>query len=112
MRPAMTHSAVPAAALGGTRPAARAAGAAVSERDRRFALLVSMMTSLGRRDRPAPALVGLEAAMDPKEQPVVTETNKDRVRAGVTGHNVRIVLIAGVALVVVLFALVDMVMRR
>ena len=49
--------------------------------------------------------------MDPEQQPVVTEANADRVRGGVTGHNVRTVLIASVALVVVLFVLVDVLMR-
>ncbi len=41
--------------------------------------------------------------MDPHEQPVVTESNTTRVRAGVTGHHVRTVLIVSLALVVVLF---------
>ncbi len=38
--------------------------------------------------------------MDPNEQPVVTESNTTRVRAGVTGHHVRTVLIVSLALVV------------
>ena len=85
----------------------------LSERDRRFALLVSMMTSEGRRNRASRRTSRTpEAAMDPGEQPVVTQANQDRVRAGVTGHNVRTVLFAGIALVVVLFVLVDIVMRR
>ena len=41
--------------------------------------------------------------MDPHEQPVVTESNTTRVRAGVTGHHVRTVLIVSIALVVILF---------
>ncbi len=41
--------------------------------------------------------------MDPHEQPVVTESNTTRVRAGVTGHHVRTVLIVSIARVVVLF---------
>ncbi len=41
--------------------------------------------------------------MDPHEHPVVTESNTTRVRAGVTGHHVRTVLIVSLALVVVLF---------
>jgi hypothetical protein len=35
------------------------------------------------------------------ERPLVTESNKDRIRAGVTGHNVRYVLIISCALVIV-----------
>ena len=46
------------------------------------------------------------------EQPIVTETNKERVRAGVTGQNVRTVLIVSVALVIVAFIAVAMLMRR
>jgi hypothetical protein len=38
------------------------------------------------------------------EQPIVTEENQVRIRAGSTGHNVRYVLIASCALVIVLFA--------
>jgi hypothetical protein len=41
--------------------------------------------------------------MDSHGQPVVTEANKERVRAGVTGHNVRYVLLASLALVVLVF---------
>lgn len=85
---------------------------ALSERDRRFALLVSMMTSVKRRYRLSRKSSRPEAAMDPDQQPVVTEANTRRVRAGVTGHNVRYVLIGGIALVIVLFVLVDIVMRR
>lgn len=84
---------------------------ALSERDRRFALLVDLMRS-GGRGRASPGKSDTpEDAMDPEQQPVVTEANTDRVRAGVTGHNVRTVLIASVALVVVLFVLVDVLMR-
>jgi hypothetical protein len=39
------------------------------------------------------------------ERPLVTESNKDRIRAGVTGHNVRYVLIISCAMVIV--ALID-----
>ena len=35
------------------------------------------------------------------ERPIVTEGNKDRVRQGVTGHNVRYVVIIGVALAII-----------
>lgn len=45
------------------------------------------------------------------EQPVVTEANKERIRSGVTGHNVRYVLIASVALVIVLFILIALFVR-
>lgn len=46
-----------------------------------------------------------------EERPVVTETNKDRIRAGVTGHNVRYVLFASMAIVVVAFAAIFLFMR-
>jgi hypothetical protein len=86
---------------------------AVSERNRRFALLVSLMTSEARRSRRSRRnSLKPEAAMNSEEQPVVTEANTDRVRAGVTGHNVRYVLFGGIALVVVLFVLVAVVMRH
>jgi hypothetical protein len=85
---------------------------AVSERDRRFALLV-WMTSGGRRNRPPQRTFHKpEAAMDPDQQPVVTEANMERVRGGVTGHNVRYVLFGGIALVIVLFVLVAILMRH
>jgi hypothetical protein len=53
-----------------------------------------------------------EASMEPDEQPVISEANKERVRAGVTGHNVRYVLFISIALVVILFVVIDIVMRR
>jgi hypothetical protein len=37
------------------------------------------------------------------ERPVVTETNKEAVRAGSTGHHLRYVLIASCALVIIAF---------
>ena len=84
---------------------------ALSERDRRFALLVVMIASR-RRGRASRSLSPQpEAAMDPEQQPVITEASKNRVRAGVTGHNVRYVVLASVALVVVLFVLVHLFMR-
>lgn len=46
------------------------------------------------------------------ERPVVTEANKDRIRAGVTGHNVRYVVIAGCALVIVAFIIIYAVVSR
>ena len=78
----------------------------LSEHDLRFALLVDIM-SFGRRRGPRGRRSRLspeeEAVMDPKERPVVSEANQERVRAGVTGHGVRYVLIFGTALVIVLF---------
>jgi hypothetical protein len=49
--------------------------------------------------------------MNGEERPVVTEVNKDRIRAGVTGHNVRYVLFGSLALVVVAFAAIALFMR-
>lgn len=37
------------------------------------------------------------------EQPVVTEANKTRIRAGVTGQGVRAVLFSSLAIVIVAF---------
>jgi hypothetical protein len=87
----------------------------LSESDRRFALLVDIL-SFGRRRGNrwlrVPPFSRTEFAMerneqpivvDPNERPVVTDANKEKVRAGVTGHGVRYVVIFGVALVVVLF---------
>ena len=45
------------------------------------------------------------------ERPVVTEANKDRIRAGVTGHNVRTVLIVGLALVVIAYIIIAYVVK-
>jgi hypothetical protein len=45
------------------------------------------------------------------ERPLVTECNKDRIRAGVTGHNVRYVLIISCALVIVAFVIIAFVVR-
>jgi hypothetical protein len=44
--------------------------------------------------------------MDSSERPVVTEANKDRIRAGVTGHNVRYVVVISCALVIVAFIII------
>jgi hypothetical protein len=41
--------------------------------------------------------------MNEHERPVVTEANKTAIWAGSTGHNVRYVLIASCALVVIAF---------
>jgi len=40
---------------------------------------------------------------NPHERPVVTEANKEAVRAGHTGDNLRYVLIASCALVIIAF---------
>ena len=40
------------------------------------------------------------------EQPVVTKENEERVRQGETGHHVRNILLASMALVIVLFILI------
>lgn len=45
------------------------------------------------------------------ERPVVTEANKDRVRAGVTGHNVRYVLLGGCALVIAAYIIIYYVVK-
>jgi hypothetical protein len=45
------------------------------------------------------------------ERPVVTKSNKDRIRGGVTGHNVRYVVIISCALVIVAFVIVAFVVR-
>jgi hypothetical protein len=49
---------------------------------------------------------GLAAMNDPHERPVVTEANKEAVRAGHSGDGLRYVLIASCALVVVGFIMV------
>ncbi len=45
------------------------------------------------------------------ERPVVTEKNEDRIRAGVTGHNVRYVVVIGIALVVIAFIIIYAVVK-
>jgi hypothetical protein len=52
-----------------------------------------------------------ERSMDPHERPVVTDDNKVAVRAGSTGHNVRYVLIASVALAILAWILVGVFVR-
>jgi hypothetical protein len=64
---------------------------------------------LGGRGRSA-IIEGQERAMS-DERPVVTEGNEDRVRQGVTGHNVRYVVIIGCALVIVAFVLIAALVR-
>jgi hypothetical protein len=53
---------------------------------------------------------GRERAMS-NERPIVTESNKDRIRAGVTGHNVRYLVIISCALVIVAFIIIAFVVR-
>jgi hypothetical protein len=45
------------------------------------------------------------------ERPIVTESNKERIQQGVTGHNVRYVVIASVAIVVIAFIIIAAVFR-
>jgi Flp pilus assembly protein TadB len=52
-----------------------------------------------------------ERSMDPHERPVVTEANKVDVRAGSTGNNVRYVLIASCALVIMAFIVIAVFVR-
>jgi hypothetical protein len=49
--------------------------------------------------------------MNGVERPVVTEGNKDRIRAAVTGPIVRYVLFGSLALVVVAFAAIAVFLR-
>jgi len=87
------------------------------ENDRRFALLVALMVPRERRRRPDRQAQTLphpeqgENAMNDQEKPVVTRANENRIRAGVTGHNVRYVLIVGIALVVVAFVAIYIFIR-
>ena len=96
---------------------AREKAATAEENDRRFALLVALMAPReprrrpDRRAQPLPHPEQRENAMNEQERPVVSRANENRVRAGVTGHNVRYVLIVGVALVVVAFILIYAFMR-
>jgi hypothetical protein len=52
-----------------------------------------------------------ERSMDAHERPVVTEENKVDVRAGSTGHHVRYILIASIALVMLAWILVEVFVR-
>ena len=49
--------------------------------------------------------------MDLHERPVVTEENKVAVRAGSTGHNVRYIVIASIALAMLAWILVEVLVR-
>jgi hypothetical protein len=86
-----------------------------AESDRRFALLIAMIRDPRRwpklRGRGRSAIIeGQEVAMS-DERPIVTEANKDRIRQGVTGHNVRYVVIIGCALVIIAFVIIAVFMR-
>lgn len=45
------------------------------------------------------------------ERPVVTQANKEKVRAGSTGHHLRYMLIASCALVIIAFIAVALFVR-
>ncbi len=46
-----------------------------------------------------------------EERPVVTDDNEDRIRRGVTGHNVRYVVIVSLALAIAVFVIVAALVR-
>jgi hypothetical protein len=48
---------------------------------------------------------------DAHERPIVTESNKEAVRAGHTGDNLRYVLIGSCALVIIAFILVALLVK-
>jgi cellobiose-specific phosphotransferase system component IIC len=50
--------------------------------------------------------------MDANERPIVTEANKEKVRAGATGFGMRYVLLGGMGLVIVLFIAVALFARN
>jgi hypothetical protein len=50
--------------------------------------------------------------MSNNEIPIVTESNKDGIRGGVTGHNVRYVVIISCALVIVAFVVIAFVVKH
>jgi Flp pilus assembly protein TadB len=53
-----------------------------------------------------------ERSMDEtSERPVVTQANKEKVRAGSTGHHLRYMLIASCALVIIAFIAVALFVR-
>jgi hypothetical protein len=86
------------------------------ERDRRFVLLVAMMTPRRRvrrlGGRAADDLAKEQERTMSDERPIVTEGNKERIRAGVTGHNVRYVVITSLALAILAFIIVAAVVRH
>jgi hypothetical protein len=88
---------------------------AAAEKDRRFALLIAMIRDSRRWPRlrgrgRSSSIEGQEPAMS-DERRVVTKGNKDRVRQGVTGHNVRYVVIISCALVIIAFVIIVAIMR-
>jgi hypothetical protein len=64
-----------------------------------------------KREARIPTLTRKERSMDPHERPVVTEENKVAVRGGSTGHNVRYIVIASIVLVMIAWALVELLVR-
>jgi hypothetical protein len=68
--------------------------------------------NLGRDPEPDPSdRTRRERSVNPHERPVVTEDNNVAVRAGSTGNNVRYVLIASCALVIVAFIIIALSVR-
>lgn len=53
----------------------------------------------------------VEERPDAHERPIVTEANKEAVRAGHTGDNLRYVLIGSCALVIIAFILVALLVK-
>ena len=49
--------------------------------------------------------------MNPHERPVVTEANKEAVRAGSTGHHVRYIVIGSLAPALIAWVLVEIFVR-
>jgi hypothetical protein len=75
-----------------------------------------MMIPAGRRALPRRRSLATGFAqgrehMMSDERPIVTENNEDRVRQGVTGHNVRYVVIVSLALAIVVFVIVAAIVR-
>jgi hypothetical protein len=56
-------------------------------------------------------LASRERLMNAHERPIISEDSKTAVRAGVTGNNVRYVLIGSVALAIVAWILVEYFVR-
>jgi hypothetical protein len=85
------------------------------ERDRRFALLVAMMIPAVHRRlpclKPANASTQARERTMSDDSPVVTEHNEDRIRQGLTGHNVRYVVIVSLALAITAFIIIAAVAR-
>jgi hypothetical protein len=83
------------------------------EKNRRFALLVALMAPRERRVGMTPGASAEQGAnsLNEQERHVVTRANQDRVRAGVTRHKLRYVLIVSIAIVVVAFIAIYLFMR-